>query len=65
KKVVPSQTKDNIRMYDDKKETPSKVKPNKLKNNEKEQALKEPKVEEFINTFRARILSVNKGEKKN
>lgn len=65
KKVVQSQTKNNIRMYDGKKESPSKVKPNKLKNNEKDQALKEPKVEEFINTFRARILSVNKGEKKN
>jgi DNA polymerase III subunit gamma/tau len=65
KKAVQSQTKNNIRMYDDKKESPSKVKPNKLENNEKDQALKEPKVEEFINTFRARILSVNKGEKKN
>jgi hypothetical protein len=41
------------------------MKPKPIKSNEKDQALKEPKVEEFINTFRARILSVNKGEKNN
>jgi len=34
-------------------------------NHKRDKALKEPKVEEFINTFRARILSVNKKGNKN
>jgi DNA polymerase-3 subunit gamma/tau len=65
KKVNHSQMENKIKIHGDKKEPSSGKNPNRLKNNERDQALKEPKVEEFINTFRAQILSVNKGEKKN
>ena len=65
KKVNRTQVKNDVRVYDNKKKPTSKMKPKPIKSNEKDQALKEPKVEEFINTFRARILSVNKGEKNN
>ncbi len=45
-----------------------KTSPKKKENSEKadrEEALKEPKVEEFINTFKAQIISVDKKENKN
>jgi len=61
----PMQVKNRTKAYMNKKNPISGKNPSKVKNSEKNQALKEPKVEEFINTFRARILSVNKGEDKN
>jgi len=45
------------------KSVPVGKKQNPLKNNKKNSVLKEPKVEEFLSTFKARILSVNKEEK--
>jgi len=48
----------------EKKNSSPEKKLNKLKKNEKDEVLKEPRVEEFISTFKAQILSVNKEERK-
>jgi len=45
------------------KPVPDEKKQNRLKEENKNSVLKEPKVEEFLNIFKARILSVNKEEK--
>ncbi len=56
--------KNKVEVDIEKKDSIPEKKLNKLKNNEKKEVLKEPRVEEFISTFKAQILSVNKEEKK-
>lgn len=61
--IDPKKKESKVKNGHSAKSVPVEKKQNPLTNNKKNSVLKEPKVEEFLSTFKARILSVDKEEK--